>query len=141
MDQTDLRLIALLRQNARASISELAAALGVARTTVRSRIEKLEASGDIVGFSVVLKGDVDHAPVRALMMIGIDGRGTERVMRHVAGFSEVTQLWSTNGQWDLIAEIGAQNLAELDEVLFRIRRLDSVTRSETSLLLSTRKTS
>ena len=73
------------------------------------------------------------------MMIGIEGRGTERILRQLGGFAEVRQLWSTNGRWDVICEIGTETLEAFDEVLFRIRRLDGIIASETSLLLSTRK--
>lgn len=139
MDDIDQNLLAALRQDARASHSDLAAALGLSRTTVRARIDKMVARGVIVGFGVVTRADVAQDPVRALMMIGIEGRGTDRVMRQLAGLPEARALHSTNGRWDVIAELGAENLEALDAVLSRIRRLDGVTTSETSLLLSTRK--
>lgn len=135
----DGALISLLQHDARASLSELAARLGVARGTVRSRLARLEARGDILGYSVVLKGDVVQHPVRALMMIEIEGRGTEKIMRQLASMVEVRRLYSTNGRWDVIAEIGTDTLEQLDDVLFSVRRFDGVTASETSLLLSTRK--
>ncbi|SEK31708.1 transcriptional regulator, AsnC family [Roseovarius nanhaiticus] len=139
MDETDRALISALRHDARASLSDLAASLGVSRTTVRSRIEKLQRSGEIVGFSVVLKADAARDPVRGLMMLGIEGRGTERIFRQLSGLSAVRGAHSTNGQWDIIVEIGAPTLEEFDRVLTQIRRLDGVVSSETSLLLSTRK--
>ncbi|WP_417524035.1 Lrp/AsnC family transcriptional regulator [Marinovum sp.] len=139
MDATDQKLIAALRHDARASLSDLAARLGLSRTTVRARIERLQARGEIVGFTVVLKGDAARDPVRGLMMIGIEGRGTDRILRHLAGLAEVRALHSTNGRWDVIAEIGTETLEAFDAVLAQIRRLDGVAQSETSLLLSTRK--
>ncbi|MFD0858220.1 Lrp/AsnC family transcriptional regulator [Roseovarius aquimarinus] len=139
MDDTDLALISALRHDARASLSDLAAGLGVSRTTVRSRIERLQRSGEIVGFSVVLKADAARDPVRGLMMLGIEGRGTERIFRQLSGLSAVRATHSTNGQWDIIVEIGAPTLEEFDRVLTQIRRIDGVVSSETSLLLSTRK--
>lgn len=139
MDVTDERLIAVLKQDARASLSDLAATLGLSRATVRSRLEKLRANGDIVGFTVRLKEDLRPDPVRALMMIGIEGQGTERVIRQLAAMLDVRAVHSTNGRWDVIAELGTNTLDELDVVLGRIRRLDGVATSETSLLLATRK--
>lgn len=139
MDETDRKLVAALRHDARASLSDLSIRLGLSRTTVRSRIEKLQARGDIVGFTVVLKADTARDPVRGLMMIGIEGRGTERIIRQLNGMVEVREIHSTNGRWDVIVEIGTDTLERFDEVLFRIRRLDGVVASETSLLLSTRK--
>ena len=139
MDDVDQRLISALRHDARASLSDLALTLGVSRTTVRGRIEKLRRLGDIVGFTVVLKGDAARDPVRGLMMIGIEGRGTDRILRQLQGLTEVRALHSTNGRWDVIAEIGTETLEAFDAVLAQIRRFDGVARSETSLLLSTRK--
>lgn len=139
MDATDQKLIGALRHNARASLSDLAARLGLSRTTVRARIERLQSKGEIVGFTVVLKADALTDPVRGMMMIGIEGRGTDRIMRQLQGLPEVRALHSTNGRWDVIAEIGTETLEAFDDVLARIRRFDGVAHSETSLLLSTRK--
>ncbi len=139
MDETDQALIAALRHDARASLSDLAATLDVSRTTVRARIERLRRSGEIVGFSVVLKADAARDPVRGLMMLGIEGRGTDRILRQLNGLSAVRASHTTNGRWDIIVEIGAPTLEEFDRVLSQIRRMDGIVSSETSLLLSTRK--
>ncbi|QGX98124.1 Lrp/AsnC family transcriptional regulator [Roseovarius faecimaris] len=139
MDETDRRLISALRHDARASLSDLAQTLGVSRTTVRGRIERLRRSGEILGFSVVLKGDAARDPVRGLMMLGIEGRGTDRILRQLHGLSAVRAIHATNGRWDVIVELGTETLEELDAILSQIRRFDGVAQSETSLLLSTRK--
>lgn len=139
MDDIDQALLSELRRDGRAAFSDLAARLGVARGTVRARMERLTKLGEISGFTVITRGDVAEAAVRGFMMIGIEGRGAERIMDRLAGFPEVAAVHSTNGRWDLIAEIGARTLEEFDNVLFQIRRLDGVMASETSLLLSTRR--
>lgn len=139
MDEMDERLIGALRHDARASLSDLAARLNLSRATVRNRIEKLRQSGDILGFSVVMKQDVQRDPVRALMMVGIEGRGTDRILRQLGQMAEVRALHTTNGRWDAIVEIGTDTLEALDGVLARIRRLEGVMSSETSLLLAARK--
>jgi len=94
--------------------------------------------GEIVGFTVQTRSDVTTHPVRGLMMLGIEGRGAERTMTRLTGMPEVQAVHSTNGTWDLIVEIGAPTLESLDAVLFAIRRIEGVSRSETNLLLSTR---
>ncbi|WP_050931325.1 Lrp/AsnC family transcriptional regulator [Aestuariivita boseongensis] len=139
MDKTDERLIAALRRNARASLSDLAQELGLSRTTVRVRLDRLQQTGDILGFSVVLREDTLRDPVRGLMMLGIEGRGTDRIVRQLQGLSEVRAVHSTNGRWDLIVELGTETLEALDGALSKIRKFDGVATSETSLLLSTRK--
>lgn len=139
MDETDRQLISALRHNARASVSDLALQFKLSRSTVRARLDRLLQSGDVVGFTVVLKEDVARDPIRALMMIGIEGRGTDRIIRQLSGLPQVRSVHSTNGRWDVIAELGTDTLEALDAVLFQIRKFEGVTQSETSLLLSTRK--
>lgn len=139
MDDLDRQLISALRHDARASLSDLAITLGVSRTTVKARIDRLRQNGEIVGFSVVLKSDTLRDPVRGLMMLGIEGRGTDRIVRQLNGLSAVRAVHSTNGRWDLIVEIGTETLEACDAVLAQIRKFDGVMNSETSLLLRTRK--
>lgn len=139
MEETDLRLIAELRRDGRASLSDLAERLSLSRATVRSRMERLVARGEIAGFTVVTRADVTAAPVRGLMMIGIEGRGGEKIMARLSGLPAVMAVHSTNGKWDLIVELSTQTLLELNEVIHRIRNIEGVMTSETNLLLSTRR--
>lgn len=139
MDKTDHRLIAALRHDARAALSDLATTLNLSRTTVRARIAKLRDSGEIIGFTVVTRADVARDPVRGMMMIGIEGRGTERITRQLGSMPQVRAVHSTNGRWDVIVEIGSETLEHFDAALTQIRRLDGVVASETSLFLKTRK--
>lgn len=139
MDETDHRLVAALRRDARKSLSDLAAELRLARATVRTRLARLQERGDILGFTVITRADVARDPVRGMMMIGIEGRGAERITRQLGQMAEVRAVHSTNGRWDVIVEIGAGSLEDFDSALARIRRLDGVVASETSLFLNTRK--
>jgi DNA-binding Lrp family transcriptional regulator len=135
MGEMDERLIAALRHDVRASLSDFALQLKLSRTTVRARIERLQARGDILGFSVVMKQDVLRDPVRALMMISIEGRGASRITRQIHRLTEVWAIHSTNRRWDLIVELGTETL---DTALAKIRTFDGVVNSETSILLSTK---
>lgn len=139
LDEVDQRLLAELRRDGRASLSELAAGLKISRATVRTRMERMSARGDIAGYTVLTRSDVMQSPVRGLMLIKIEGRGGEKIIARLAGIPAVQAVHSTNGVWSAIAEIGAQTLLELDEVINRIRNLDGVISSETNLYLSTRK--
>ena len=139
LDDTDQQIIAELRRDGRASLSDLAARLGLARATVRVRMERLQARGEIIGFTVLTRSDVSATPVRGLMMIAIEGRGTERIIARLTGMPEVVAVHSTNGRWDLIAELGTRTLEELDLVLQRVRGYEGVLASETSLLLNPRR--
>jgi DNA-binding Lrp family transcriptional regulator len=139
VDELDRRLIALLRHDARTSVAALAKRLGVARGTVQNRIARLEAEGLIVGYTVRLKPQVEEHRVRALTTIAVEGNRIESVITALRGDPAVGALHSTNGRWDIVAELRADTLEAFDAVLGRIRQLDGVSRTETSLLLSTFK--
>jgi len=139
MDELDRRLIALLRHDARTAVAALAKQLGVARGTVQNRMARLEAEGLIVGYTVRLKPQVEEHRVRALTTIAVEGNRIEWVIAALRGDPAVGALHSTNGRWDIVAELRADTLEAFDAVLGRIRQLDGVSRTETSLLLSTFK--
>jgi DNA-binding Lrp family transcriptional regulator len=136
MDETDRRLLALLRADGRASISNLSQALKVSRGTVQNRIDRLIANGIIDGFTVRQAALHDPHMVRAMMLIEITGQKTNALIKALRGIPEIRALYSTHGAWDLVGEIEAENLAEFDRVLRHIRALDGVSKSETSLLLA-----
>lgn len=138
MDELDRRLIALLRDDARLPVASLAAAIGVSRATVKARMARLEASGTISGYTIQLGATQDAAPVRAIAMIEVEGRGTDRVAKALAGLPEVRALYSTNGRWDLVAEVESGSLPEFDAALRAIRLIEGVTLTETNILLATR---
>src|SRR5918993_2580906 len=119
MDDLDQRLITLLRHNGRRSVSDLALTLGASRATVRARMERLERSGDIVGYTVILRADAVALPVRGIMLIEVEGRAGDRVVDALGGFPEVSAIHTTNGKWDLIVELGASNLSDFDAILRR----------------------
>ncbi|MGL3805761.1 Lrp/AsnC family transcriptional regulator [Paeniglutamicibacter sp. R2-26] len=137
-DLTDLdrQLLSALREDGRASVASLARKLGVARATVNSRLDRLLASGTIVGFTVRVRDEVDPLAIRAITLIGVEGRSANKVIRELRGFPEIRALHTTNGGWDLVAELATENLSGFDNVLGRIRSVEGVVNSETSLLLS-----
>jgi DNA-binding Lrp family transcriptional regulator len=135
IDNIDQALISLLRQNARESVATLASRLGVSRGTVTNRMERLEREGLIVGYSVRLRPDVQPDVLRAWMSIEITGNDTRRVMASLLGEPGVAALHSTNGRWDLLAELQVASLEALSQVLERIRLIKGISNSETSIHL------
>lgn len=140
MDDLDKTLTTLLRHNGRRSVSDLALALGVSRATVRARMQRLEQSGAILGYTVILRADAIDLPVRGITMIEIEGHATDRVIRALGGFTEISAIHTTNGRWDLVVELGAATLADFDAILRMIRLIPGITASETTLLLATPRT-
>lgn len=135
-DNLDRRIIAHLRADGRASLSKVADALGVARGTVQSRLERLHETGTLLGFTARVREDYDVNAVHAVMMIEVVGKSTTQVIRKLRGIAEISTLHTTNGKWDLVADIRAGSLSDFDRVLREVRMIDGVSNSETSLLLS-----
>lgn len=136
LDELDRRLLALLRTEGRAPVAAIAEQLQVTRATVARRIDRLVGEGIVVGFTVRVRDEVDPLEVRAISLIEVEGRDTDTVIRRLRGFPEIASLHTTNGGWDLVADIRTATLGDFDGVLGRIRSIDGVVNSETSLLLS-----
>ena len=136
LSDLDRRLLSALREDGRAPVAELARRLGVTRATVTSRLDRLVGEGVIVGFTVRAREDAVAGEVRAISMIRVEGRSADAVIRRLRGFGEIDALHSTNGAWDLVAESRTRDLVEFDRLLGRIRSIEGVLNTETSLLLS-----
>ena len=139
MDDIDRQLIGLLRNDARASVASLAKALGVSRGTVQNRMTRLAANGTIVGYTVRLKPDAAEPRIHAFMTVAVEGNQVDAVIKALRGEPAVTALYSTNGRWDIVVELAADSLEGFDRVLGRIRLIEGISQTETSLLLSTFK--
>ncbi|SFV00922.1 DNA-binding transcriptional regulator, Lrp family [Polaromonas sp. YR568] len=139
MDDTDRQLLSLLRDDARASVASLAKVLRVSRGTVQNRLAKLEAGGTITGYTVRLKPQAEGHRIRAFMTVAVEGNRTDAVLAALRGDPAVSALHTTNGRWDMVAELQADSLEAFDRVLSRIRLLEGIANTETSLLLSTTK--
>ena len=139
MDDTDRELIGLLRDNARTPVVSLAQKLRVARATVQNRLVRLEKEGTILGYTLRLKPTTEGARVRALMTVAVEGNRATEVLAALRGHPHVYSLHTTNGRWDIVAELRADTLEEFDRVLNAIRRISGIATTETSILLSTHK--
>ncbi len=137
MDALDQQLIGLLRKDARTNVAALAKKLGVSRGTVTNRITRLEDSGVIVGYTVRLRPDAKPDEISAWMSVAVEGNQTRAVIASLLGEPGVAELHDTNGRWDLLAELRASSLAELSQVLERIRLIRGISSTETSLHLAT----
>ena len=136
-DDLDRRIISHLRVDGRASLSKLADALKVARGTVQNRLDRLLETGTLLGFTVRVREDYEDRSVRAVMLIEVTGKSTTQVIQRLRGITEIRTLHTTNGKWDLVADIHVSSLPDFDRVLREVRMIDGVANSETSLLLST----
>ena len=139
LDDLDRELIALLRADGRASVAALAARLKVARGTVQNRMARLQREGVIVGYTVRLRPQAEPQRIRALMSIAVEGNRGKEVARSLRGHPNVAAVYTTNGRWDIVAELQAESLEAFDRVLSAIRLFSGIANTETSILLSTLK--
>ena len=137
IDATDRALLALLRENARAPVAELARALGLARTTVQARLERLESGGAIQGYTV-RTGDAMRPALRATVLVAIEPRSGPAVLARLRGLPGVETVHTTSGRFDLLIQVTARTTAELDDTLDRIGEVRGVRSSESLIHLATK---
>jgi DNA-binding Lrp family transcriptional regulator len=138
MDDRDAALLALLAQNARLSTAELARRLSLSRTTVQARIERLERSGPIRGYTIVRGPDGDTGTVRASVLISIEPRMTAAVTSALKTMAEIESLHVCAGRFDMIAAMAARGTEALDRAIDRIGLVDGVRATESLILLATK---
>jgi DNA-binding Lrp family transcriptional regulator len=139
IDDLDQRLVALLRADSRTPAATLAKMLKVSRGTVQNRIDRLLDRGVIQGFTVKTRPEMDAGRVRAVMTIAIEGERSGAVVAALKGFPEVAAVHTTNGRWDLVADLDVESLSAFSDALDRIRQIEGIASTETSILLATQK--
>ncbi len=139
MDDLDNKLIALLRHDARMPIATIAMTLNISRATAKARIDRLVSTGVIAGFTIITGSPSDDKSIHAITLVEIGGRSTEAVVKSMMGMPQVRSLHTTNGKWDLIAELETSDLIEFDDVLRRIRLIEGVSLTETNIMLAPKK--
>jgi DNA-binding Lrp family transcriptional regulator len=138
LDATDRALLALLRDDARASTTELARKLKLSRTTVQSRMERLQRQRVIAGFTITVPDELEAELVRAHVLITLAPKRSGAIETALRKIAEVRVLHSVSGPFDLIAIVAAASIGELDALIDRIGGLDGVERTTSAIVLSTR---
>ncbi|MFC5576413.1 Lrp/AsnC family transcriptional regulator [Lysobacter niabensis] len=133
---TDQQLLTVLRENARASTAEIARRLKLSRTTVQSRIERLERQGVIGGYTVKVHDDAERGHIRAHIMITVLPKQMASVVAALRAMPEVRALHSVSGPFDLVAMGVVPTVGEMDELTDRIGAIDGVERTTSSIILS-----
>ncbi|MEQ8293878.1 MAG: Lrp/AsnC family transcriptional regulator [Roseovarius sp.] len=137
IDQLDHALLALLRENARMPVAGLARRLGLARTTVQARLDRLEETGTIAGYTVRVT-EALRAPIRATALVSIEPRSAPTVLARLESLPGVRTVHTTSGRVDLIVGLEAATTEELDDTLDRIGEAKGVRSSESLIHLSTK---
>ncbi len=138
-DDTDKRLLNLLRSNARCSIAELARNLSLSRSTVKDRIDRLEHNGIIKGYSLILSDEFTKGYVSAHVMVNLMSTiSSANIMLKLKQIPQLVKAYTVSGIYDLIILLEAESTGELDEVLDTIRGLEGIKDTLTSVVLSTK---
>ncbi|MEM8629939.1 MAG: Lrp/AsnC family transcriptional regulator [Pseudomonadota bacterium] len=138
MDETDTALLRLLSKNARMPVATLAKRLGLARSTVQARLERLEVSGVIAGYTLRLGAGVLARRIRATVLLQIEPRSTAAVLSRLASMDEVETASTASGRFDLILQVSADGTSALDRALDAIGAIDGVRATESLIQLSTK---
>lgn len=136
--EQEQKLLLLLRDNARISVSDLARALNLSRTTVQNRITKLEETGVIKGYSVEYGGAFLSDLVMAHVLIKVKQQLTTKTYLSLKQFPALAELYAISGEYDLIAVIKAESLAQLNQTLDEIGNLEGIERTNSSVILETK---
>jgi DNA-binding Lrp family transcriptional regulator len=134
----DEALLSVLREDARASAADIARRLQLSRTTVQSRIDRLERQGVIAGYTVRVADDFEANRIRALIMVTVFPKQMAGVVAALWEMPAVRLLQSVSGNWDLVATAVVPTMGEMDELTDAIGALDGVERTTSSLVLSTK---
>ncbi len=138
MDDMDRTILGLLSADARMSVATLARRLKVARSTVQARLERLETSGVIAGYTLKLGEAARAARIRATILLTIEPRSQAGILTRLKSVPEVEVAHTTSGRFDLCLQVAAASTATLDEILDRIGQMSGVKSSESLIHLSTR---
>jgi len=136
LNNTDRKLLIALKQDGRASVTTLASQIGVARATVQASIKRLVDTGIIQRFTIDIDSAAEGELVHAIMTVEVQGIRTSEIIRALKRMPEIVSLHSTNGSWDLIAQIETPNLMAFDALLRRTREISGILNTETSILLN-----
>ena len=134
----DEALLSLLREDARAPTAQIARRLGLSRTTVQSRIERLQRSGVIAGYTVRVADDFERDRIRALILLTVLPKQMPAVVAALRAMPEVRSLQSVSGPWDLVAVAVVPTIGDMDALTDRIGEVPGVERTTSSLVLSTK---
>lgn len=138
LDSLDYALLNLLREDARTPTTVLARRLGLSRTTVQSRLERLEEAGVVVGYTVKVADEVEAGLVRTYVLVTLAPKQARVIEAALRRIPEVRTLHSVSGPFDLLAVVAAASIGELDAVIDRIGALEGVERTTSAVVLSTR---
>lgn len=138
MDDLDRQIIAQLSTDARMSVAVLARRLRVARSTIQARLERLESSGAIAGYTLRLGEGARSGRIRASVLLSIEPRSLPAILQRLKLMPQIERIHTTSGRVDLLLQLATDSTSDLDDTLDRIGAIEGVRSSESLIHLSTK---
>lgn len=140
MDNTDIKIINLLRKNSRANASEIAEKIKLSVSAVIERIKKLENNGIILGYTVVLDNEKIGKDVVAMMSVSIDHPKYNGAFEAaVLANPHISECHYIAGDFDYLLKVITDNTKSLEKVLNEIKGVQGVSKTKTSIVFSSPK--
>lgn len=138
MDELDRNIVGLLGADARMSVATLSRRLKVARSTIQARLERLETTGIIAGYTLKLGEAAREGRLRASVLLTVEPRAQAAILSRLKSIAEVERVFTTSGRFDLLMQIACPNTQVLDQVLDQVGAMPGVRASESLIHLSTK---
>ena len=138
LEAFDAGLLALLRQDSRMPVSELAGRLGVSRAHVYAGIARMEQDGTIAGYTVRLGEAHDRRTVHAHVMMTSRPKLQHETLEALAAIPETVAIHAIAGEYDLIAIVEAPSVERLNDVIDAIGMIEGVERTTSAVVLATK---
>ncbi len=138
MDDKDKQIVSLLTQNARLPVATLAKRAGLARSTLQARLDRLETTGVIAGYTLRLGAEARARRIRTTVLLVIDLRSQPAIVSRLKAMPEVETVHTTSGRFDLILGLATATTDALDTLLDRIGEIPGVRSTESLIHLATK---
>lgn len=140
MDIIDVKILEVLQSNSRVSISELSKKVNLSLSAVSERLKKLESSGVIEKYTVILNSQALDKELSVIMNISLENpHQTSEFLNFVRTEDEILECHYVTGEYDYVLKITTRNTATLENMMNRIKGISGIKRTQTNVVLSSVK--
>lgn len=126
LDEIDVRLLKILQENCKLNFTQIGNQLGIAESTIRYRIDRLEKRGIITNYIALINPRKVGLSITAIMMIKVNPQKIEEISPQLATFKELRHLFRTTGQYDMISVVNARDISHLNKVMSKIKKIEGI---------------
>ena len=126
LDETDIQILEILQENCKLNYTQIGNELGIAESTIRYRIERLEKRRIITGYVALINPRMIGLNITAIMMIKINPQMIKEISPKLAAFKELRHLFRSTGQYDMISVVNARDIGHLNDVMGQIKQIEGI---------------